>query len=64
MSINPDIKAERDRNRVIFNDDQDRRIPVVGELRFINRDSSAILQQYQWSNEDSDHNWYDVPLSE
>jgi hypothetical protein len=65
MSVNPDIAAWRASSR-------DARLPAIGELRFVERvvieDGAAIvptrriLQQYQWSSEDGDHRWYDVPL--
>lgn len=61
MTVNPDIEAERVRNKIIFEDDADRRVPTPGELRFIKRDIRA-LQQYQWSQEDGKWDWYDIPL--
>lgn len=35
---------------------------VQHQLRFIKRDGSAVLQQYQWSQELGRFDWFDIPL--
>jgi len=65
MSVNPDLAAAEESNRLLNTDIP--RIPVTGELRFKeveweSGDKRKTLQQYQWSSEDSKHDWYDVPM--
>jgi len=65
MSVNPDLAAHEESNRVIGCDIK--RIPNTGELRFKEvewegGEKRRILQQYQWSTEDGKHDFYDVPM--
>lgn len=73
MSENPDLAAERERNRIIFNDSLDRHFPTYGDLRFVTRDihnktnefvkTANTLQRYEYSQELGHADWFDVPVS-
>ena len=56
IKTNPDLET--------YKDNPELRVPVQHELRFIKRDDSAILQQYQWCQAKVAFGWYDIPLEE
>lgn len=73
MSENPDNKyyvdlgpqsKQKDSEGNEINMDARYMIPVQHQLRFIKRDDSAILQQYQWCQDKGAFDWYDIPLVE